>query len=91
MVNFDFDFEQKVFIDIFSFLIDQIDKPGPPLDLTIESVGNDWIELIWQSPIRDGGSPITGYVIERRTPSNYKWHVSEFTSNENNSFRFGDF
>jgi titin len=32
--------------------------------------------LNWQPPIRDGGSPITGYVIERRTAANYKWHVS---------------
>ncbi|UJR23285.1 hypothetical protein I4U23_026301 [Adineta vaga] len=49
------------------------DKPGPPLDLIIEAVANDWIELSWQPPIKDGGSPITGYVIEKRTPANYKW------------------
>ena len=59
------------------FIIVRLDKPGAPLDLAIESVGNDWIELTWQPPIRDGGSPITGYVIERRTPANYKWHVSK--------------
>ena len=53
------------------------DKPGPPLELTIDAVANDWIELSWQPPIKDGGSPITGYVIERRTPVNYKWHVSD--------------
>lgn len=53
-----------------------LDKPGAPLDLIIDSVGHDWIELTWQPPIKDGGSPITGYVVERRTPANYKWHVS---------------
>jgi len=53
-----------------------LDKPGVPLDLTIGAIGNDWIELNWQPPIKDGGSPITGYVVERRTAVNYKWHVS---------------
>ncbi len=53
-----------------------LDKPGAPFDLTIGAIGNDWIELNWQPPIKDGGSPITGYVIERRTAVNYKWHVS---------------
>jgi titin len=67
-------------LDIF-FLINRktiifIDKPGAPLDLTINAIGNDWIELNWQPPIKDGGSPITGYVVERRTATNYKWHVS---------------
>ncbi|CAF0814387.1 unnamed protein product [Rotaria sordida] len=51
------------------------DKPGAPFDLTINAIGNEWIELSWQPPIKDGGSPITGYVIERRTASNYKWHA----------------
>ncbi|CAF3389468.1 unnamed protein product [Rotaria socialis] len=51
------------------------DKPGPPSGLTIDAVGNEWIELSWQPPIKDGGSPITGYVVERRTTSNYKWHA----------------
>ena len=53
-----------------------IDKPGAPLDLKIEAVGHDWIELAWEPPVKDGGSPITGYVVERRTAANYKWHVS---------------
>ncbi|CAF4929782.1 unnamed protein product, partial [Rotaria sp. Silwood1] len=51
------------------------DKPGAPIELTINAIGNEWIELSWQPPIRDGGSPITGYVIERRTATNYKWHA----------------
>ncbi len=53
-----------------------IDKPGAPLGLKIDAIGNDWIELTWEPPIKDGGSPITGYVVERRTAANYKWHVS---------------
>ncbi|CAF3878648.1 unnamed protein product, partial [Adineta steineri] len=51
------------------------DKPGAPLELVIDSVGNEWIELSWQPPLSDGGSPITGYVVERRTPGNYRWHA----------------
>ena len=57
-----------------------VDKPGAPLDLTIDAVGNEWIELSWQTPIKDGGSPITGYIVERRTAANYKWHVSSMPS-----------
>ncbi|CAF0907895.1 unnamed protein product, partial [Didymodactylos carnosus] len=50
------------------------DKPGAPRDLTIANIGKDFIELSWQPPQKDGGSPVTSYVIERRTPAVYKWH-----------------
>lgn len=73
---------RKELIDVLC----RIDKPGPPIELTVDSVGNDWIELNWQPPIRDGGSPITGYVIERRTAANYKWHVSTFNGDPSSRF-----
>ncbi|XP_018789320.1 PREDICTED: twitchin isoform X17 [Bactrocera latifrons] len=39
------------------------DKPGQPQPL---DWGKDFVELKWSAPKRDGGSPITGYIVEKR-------------------------
>ena len=49
------------------------DRPGPPLDLKVGEVTKSSIELTWSPPTTDGGSPITGYKIERRNPKTLKW------------------
>ena len=39
--------------------------PDPPTGLTATAQGEDQIDLSWTAPSDDGGSPITGYRIER--------------------------
>jgi hypothetical protein len=39
--------------------------PGAPTDLSAESTNSTTAELRWTTPTDDGGSPITGYFIER--------------------------
>jgi hypothetical protein len=43
--------------------------PQPPTGLTASSVSSSTINLSWNSPGNDGGSPIIGYKIERSTNS----------------------
>ncbi|KAA0193322.1 Titin [Fasciolopsis buskii] len=46
------------------------DRPQPPESVHVASTrGSDWIEVCWVRPVSDGGSKLTGYVIERRIVS----------------------
>lgn len=49
------------------------DRPSPPLNVKPGVVTKSSIELNWEPPVSDGGSPITGYKIERRNPKTMKW------------------
>lgn len=42
------------------------DKPSPPRNLHVKEVYKDYIVVGWEVPESDGGSPITGYVVEKR-------------------------
>ncbi|GBN20312.1 Twitchin, partial [Araneus ventricosus] len=44
-----------------------LDKPGPPEGpLNIDEVDKDRVKLSWKPPKDDGGSPLTGYIVEKR-------------------------
>ncbi|UYV79450.1 unc-22 [Cordylochernes scorpioides] len=45
-------------------------KPGPP---EAKDWDKDWVDLKWEKPIKDGGSPITGYLIEKREKGSTAW------------------
>jgi hypothetical protein len=45
------------------YFIDQPSKPGTP---EIKDFDKNFVELQWTRPSEDGGSPITGYVIEKK-------------------------
>ena len=63
----------------YHFPIDVPSKPMGPLlvsDLTETSV-----MLSWQPPAYDGGSEVTGYLIEVKQPTDSTWRkVSQFVS-----------
>uniref|UniRef100_A0A3P9PW95 Titin n=1 Tax=Poecilia reticulata TaxID=8081 RepID=A0A3P9PW95_POERE len=50
-----------------------LDKPGPPKGIKVDAVTSDSITLSWSPPEYDGGSPIAGYVIERREKTGMRW------------------
>ena len=45
-------------------LLIYVDKPTAPRQLRCVGTGNGTIKMAWDIPDTDGGSPITGYVIE---------------------------
>lgn len=49
---------------------DEPTKPGKP---EIKDFDKDFVELEWQRPENDGGSPITGYVIEKKDKFSPNW------------------
>lgn len=48
--------------------------PGPPDNVMVEEITDSTAQLSW-SPGRDNGSPITGYVIQARTPFTVGWQA----------------
>lgn len=49
------------------------DVPGPVLDLKPVVVARKLIILNWSDPDDDGGSDLTGFVVERREPKMHTW------------------
>ncbi|UYV65935.1 unc-22 [Cordylochernes scorpioides] len=54
--------------------------PSPPQNLKVVKVGKSYVDLKWEKPKSDGGSRITGYIVERREASSHLW----FKANEYN-------
>ncbi|XP_054639724.1 contactin-3 isoform X1 [Dunckerocampus dactyliophorus] len=50
--------------------------PGPPDKVTVEEITDSTAQLSW-TPGRDNGSPITGYIIQGRTPFTVGWQAVE--------------
>lgn len=46
--------------------ISQTGKPSPPQDLKVVSVDNKKAVIRWNPPQSTGGSPITGYAVEKK-------------------------
>lgn len=49
------------------------DEPGKPGNPEISDYDKDFVELKWARPEQDGGSPITGYIIEKKDKFNPNW------------------
>ena len=47
--------------------------PGPPIDVEVGEVTKDSAVVTWKAPEDDGGSPITGYVVERSLAASARW------------------
>uniref|UniRef100_A0A096LYG5 Contactin 3b n=1 Tax=Poecilia formosa TaxID=48698 RepID=A0A096LYG5_POEFO len=48
--------------------------PGPPDKVSVEEITDSTAQLSW-TPGRDNGSPITGYIVQARTPFTVGWQV----------------
>lgn len=49
------------------------DKPGPPEALTVSDISKTGCVVTWQPPKQDGGSPVTGYQVERCLAKTDRW------------------
>lgn len=49
------------------------DPPGSPTRVTPSDITKDAVTLTWFEPDEDGGSPITGYWVEKFDPESDKW------------------
>ncbi|GFO38541.1 titin, partial [Plakobranchus ocellatus] len=49
------------------------DAPEAPKKLTATEITKSSMTLTWEPPESDGGSPITGYLLERKSPSSSRW------------------
>ena len=47
--------------------------PSPPVDLVIVDASREHINITWKVPLKNGGSPITGYHVELREAKAEKW------------------
>lgn len=45
-----------------------LDNPDSPQSVKIDDYDRDSVVLTWKPPDSDGGNPIKGYVVEKRTP-----------------------
>ncbi|KAF3843842.1 hypothetical protein F7725_002691 [Dissostichus mawsoni] len=57
----------------FEHLLSVSDPPGAPTRVTPSDITKDAVSLTWFEPDEDGGSPITGYWIEKFDPESDKW------------------
>ncbi|PRD22652.1 UNVERIFIED_CONTAM: unc-22 [Trichonephila clavipes] len=49
------------------------DPPSAPGQPEIADYDKDFVTLKWKKPLNDGGSPITGYVVEKKDKYNPDW------------------
>lgn len=52
----------------------------PPINLRINDITKNSISLVWEKPSYSGGSPITGYIIEKREGASAKWSKANLTN-----------
>ena len=59
---------------------DPWNPPGPPRDLEVCDWDKDRVDLKWEKPLSDGGSPITHYIVECKERYSTDWikcHMTE--------------
>ncbi len=47
--------------------------PAPPSRMTYTPIKHDAVKLEWEAPTDDGGSKVTGYLIEKRDARKNRW------------------
>ena len=68
----------------FIFTVDVPDKPEGPVEFS--NITKDSVTLSWQPPTKDGGLPLTGYVIEQRDKRRTQWVKAGTVDKDTTSF-----
>ena len=71
--------ENELGSDSAEFEVKVKDKPSEPINVRCVERRKDHVMLAWEKPGSDGGSPITGYVIEKREASRMTWAGERIT------------
>ncbi|KAJ8977333.1 hypothetical protein NQ317_018615 [Molorchus minor] len=59
--------------------------PAPPQNPKVVNVGKGYVDLTWEAPTSDGGSRITGYIIEKREIGSPLWtKCNDYNVTDNN-------
>ena len=58
------------------YRIEQVEVPGAPQSLVAEET-NEAVQLTWETPTSDGGTPITGYAYRYSADDGTTWQPSE--------------
>uniref|UniRef100_A0A8C3BLM0 Titin n=1 Tax=Cairina moschata TaxID=8855 RepID=A0A8C3BLM0_CAIMO len=56
-------------------IVNVLDRPGPCQNLKISYVTKDSCMIAWESPVDNGGSEITNYIVEYRQPNQRGWSI----------------
>ena len=60
---------------LLSFFLFILGEPNPPSRPNITSCNADCVSLAWKAPDKDGGSPVTHYVVECREANTSLWKL----------------
>ncbi|XP_067902151.1 immunoglobulin superfamily member 22-like [Heterodontus francisci] len=52
---------------------DPIESPGMPSQPQVTDVTKEAITITWTPPVKDGGAPLLGYIVERRKKGSNRW------------------
>lgn len=52
---------------------DPWDEPGKPKNCDVKDWDKDHADVVWEKPENDGGSPITGYIVEYKDKFGKEW------------------
>ncbi|NXH86698.1 TITIN protein, partial [Edolisoma coerulescens] len=51
-----------------------ITPPGPPINPKLKDKTKESADLVWTKPLKDGGSPILGYIVECQKTGTTQWN-----------------
>lgn len=60
-----------------------LDRPDKPQSVTSSNQSPNDILVKWETPLRDGGKPITGYIVEKRESDKRIWQHVATTDSKN--------
>uniref|UniRef100_A0A674F349 Titin n=1 Tax=Salmo trutta TaxID=8032 RepID=A0A674F349_SALTR len=66
-----------------------LDTPSAPQAFAVKDIKKDSVNLVWETPLTDGGSKITNYIVEKRE-STRKAYTAVTTNCLSNSFKIDE-